>query len=138
MQLDMHYIEVILCAVQAHPKSQIQQKELLAAIGTKEEDEIAIDKFNYHMMRMNEVGFLESRHHENNGNFGFIWHNQGRSLFNTDYELTWSGCEFLEALNNESMKAKIVTWFKDMTLEQIKQQAPILLIKLILQGNLMS
>lgn len=139
MMLDIDYIEQILKTVEAHPKSQMMQSDLMEAIKADSENEEHIDKFYYHMKRIEEAGFLTCMHvgRDFNDGFGFIFHNTGMSLLDMEYELTLSGCEFLDAMRNDTMKSKITSWFKDMTLEQIKTQTPVLLTRLISGGNLL-
>ena len=137
MKLDIDYIERILTAVEEHPKSQMQQRDLLKAIGTDGENIEDEDKFYYHMKRIDEVGYLQSSHLGSTHIDGFGFDHsigRGRSLVDTSYELTWNGCEFLEAMRNDTVKNKITDWFKGMTLDQIKSQAPVLLTGLIAKG----
>ena len=133
MKLDIDYIEGILKAVEDHPKSEMMQSDLMKAIEADKENEEDVDKFYYHMKRIEEANFLTCMH----GDFGFLLHFSGRSLFDTSYELTLTGSEFLDAMRNDTMKSKLTSWFKDMTLEQIKTQTPVLLTRLISQGSLL-
>jgi hypothetical protein len=91
MKLDGDYIEEILKAVEAHPKSRMEQSDLLQAIGADRNNEDDKDKFYYHMMRIEEAGYMTSP----SENFGFSPRMGGWSLLGTDYELTWSGVRFL-------------------------------------------
>ena len=140
MKLDIYYIEGILKAVEAHPKARIMQRDLMEAIGANKDNEEDVDKFYYHMKRIEDVSFLDSTHYGEgyNDGFGFNFNNLGMSLFSVaEYELTWHGCEFLDAMRSETIKEKLTIWFKDMTLEQIKIQTPVLLTRLISQGSLL-
>ena len=136
MKLDIDYIEQILTAVQEHEKSGMYQSDLLEAIEADKENEDHIDKFYYHMKRIEEAGYLESPHIDSDyrSGFGFSFSFDGMDLLDTEYELTWMGCNFLEAMRNDTVKSKIADWFKDMTFEQIKTQAPVILAEFIKKG----
>ena len=139
MKLDIDYIEGILKAVEAHPKSQMMQSDLIKAIKADRKNQDHVDKFYYHMKRIEEAGLLTCMHFSSghNDGFGFTFSYAGKNLFDTEYELTWHGCEFLDAMRSETIKEKLTIWFKDMTLEQIKTQTPVLLTRLTSQGSLL-
>ncbi|MGC6484194.1 MAG: hypothetical protein ACON4P_00850, partial [Candidatus Puniceispirillales bacterium] len=119
--------------VEGYPKSQMPQSKLLAAIETDAKNDDDVDKFYYHMKRIQEVGYLDSPHvgTDHMDGFDFIFSMSGRKLFDAEYELTWDGVNFIEALKNDTTMEKAKAWFKDMTVEQIKAMFPVLLTKAI-------
>ena len=132
MKLDIDYIERILAAVEEHDTSMILQRELVQALDTEMNDEKQVDKFYYHMKRIEDVDFLTSTHDA----FGFRFV-PGRGIIyydNTNYELTWAGHRFLDALRSDTLKEKVKSWFLQMSIEQIKQRFPTLLIELLMHG----
>lgn len=137
MKLDIDYLEQILNAVETHPQSQISQNDLLAAIDADKSNSDDEDKFYYHMKRIEEAGFLTSPHGSNgNDGFGFNYSMpEGRSLFNTSYELTWDGHRYLEALQSDTISAKAKEMFAQMSIDQFKQKFPALILTLITMGS---
>ncbi len=132
MKLDVDFIEQILAAVEEHPDSQIIQPVLLKALDIDRNDKQQVDKFYYHMMRIYEVGFLESEDEE----FGFLKSCNGWIASGADYELTWDGHQFLDAIRNDTLKDKVKDWLKDMSLEQFKTRFPTLIIGMLTSGAL--
>lgn len=138
MKLAISYIEQILGAVENHPQSRISQRELLAAIGADSKCEDDVDKFYHHMKRLQEAGFLFSPHRGQSASdgFGFLFTMpNGRGLFNTDYELTWEGHRYLEAIRSDTIGEKARQLFLEMSVDQFKQKFPALLSSLINIGS---
>ncbi len=136
MKLDTYYIESILNAVSDHPETSMFQNDLLSAIGSdaqKNPDEFK--KFYHHMMRIKEARFLKCNNNENMGFyrsfFGFSQSGAGTKLRNIDYELTWEGNKYLEALNNDTIGEKAKQMLADMSIEQFKKKFPALISTLI-------
>lgn len=138
MKLDIDYIERILGAVEDHPHARMGQATLLQAIGADRDCEADVDTFYFHMRRLSEAGFLFSAHvgrYRNDG-FGFIHDpQQGIGLLETEYEMTWDGQRYLEALRSDTIGERARQLFLEMSLDQFKQKFPALISTLIKFGG---
>jgi hypothetical protein len=102
MKPDIAYIVKILKAVADHPKYEMEQDDLLQAIGIDKDNEDDRDKFYYHMMRIEEAELMTSSIEGLGDSFGFLFLDTGAGMvfINANYELTLSGLKFLEEQRN--------------------------------------
>ena len=129
MKLDINYIECILSTVEENDESRVSQEVILQALDAMSGH--STDKFYNHMMRISEAGFLRC----DNPGFGFTRTIEGISLIDFDYELTWDGYQYLEAIRSDSIGSKAKDLLVDMSVEQFKQNFPALLSTLIKFGT---
>lgn len=141
MKLDIDYIVTILKTVEDHSEARMLQNLLLSAINVDISNKDEKDKFYYHMKRIEEAGYLDCPPHGNNGLDGFgFWYSSNSSgissisFLDMEYELTWAGHNFLEAMQSDTFIEKATSFFKDMTFDQIKKQSPVILMELIGKG----
>ena len=93
MKLDKDYIQKILEAVEECEHSSLSMGKICKEIGVDLNDPVQLDKFHYHMKRVDEYGFLTTGFKD----FGFSHYIGGMSpVIDTEYELTLSGHEYLD------------------------------------------
>ena len=103
MKIDSDYIEKILKAVENCSDPRMKMHDLVKAIDLdlNQVNENDVNKFYYHMKRIEEAGFMTCTHGSSNsiGGFGFVFHGREiRLVLNAAYELTWDGHNFLQEI----------------------------------------